>query len=251
MNPEASHVHPDHVAEVRDNIRRLREDRDLHALSRMWARAVAPYKYAYNFSWMGRPIVQVPQDVMALQELIFKVEPRVIVETGIAHGGSLVFHASMLSLLGGDRLAIGVDREIRPHNRTALEAHPMRERFALVEGSSTDPAIVQQVYDLVDGRGPVLVVLDSDHTHEHVLAELRAYAPLVGAGSYLVVLDTLVSDLPEELYAGKRWSRTSNPRSAVTEFLRECPRFSIDEDVDAKLLISVGPGGYLRATEDP
>lgn len=251
MNPEATAVHPDHAAEVRDNLRRLREDRDLHALSRMWARAVAPYKYAYNFSWMGRPIVQVPQDVMALQELIFRVEPRVIVETGIAHGGSLVFHASMLALLGGDRLAIGVDREIRPHNRAALEAHPMRERFALVEGSSTDPAVVRQVYDLVAGRGPVLVVLDSDHTHEHVLAELRAYAPLVGKDSYLVVLDTLVSDLPDELFVGKRWNKQSNPKSAVAEFLREAPRFSVDEDVDAKLLISVGPGGYLRASEDP
>jgi cephalosporin hydroxylase len=243
--------------EVRDNVLGMKADDDLRAFSRMWARAVARYRYAYNFRWMGRPIIQVPQDIVAMQELVFRVKPSVIVETGVAHGGSMVLNASLLELLGGDGVVVGVDVEIRPHNRAALDAHPLRKRMHLVEGSSTAPDVVGRVAEIVaehasrPGAGPVLVSLDSDHTHEHVLAELRAYAPLVTKGSYIVVFDTLIEDLPEDLFVGKRWGKGNNPKTAVRAFLEECPRFSVDDDIDAKLLITVAPGGWLRCDADP
>jgi cephalosporin hydroxylase len=235
----------------------MKADDDLQAFSRMWARAVARYRYAYNFTWLGRPIIQVPQDIVAMQELVFKVKPSVIVETGIAHGGSLVLNASLMELLGGDGIVVGVDRDIRAHNREALDAHPLRRRMRLLEGSSVDPAIVSEVHRLVaeqtakPGAGPVLVSLDSNHTHDHVLAELRAYAPLVGAGSYVVVFDTLIDDLPADLFADREWGPNNNPKTAVRAFLKECSRFEVDSDIDAKLLITVAPGGWLRCTEDP
>ena len=243
--------------EVADNVRGMKADDDLQAFSRMWARAVAKYRYAYNFSWLGRPIIQVPQDIVAMQELVFKVKPSVIVETGIAHGGSLVLNASLMELLGGNGIVIGVDRDIRAHNREALDAHPLRRRMKLIEGSSVDPEVVSEVGRLVreqtsvPGAGPVLVSLDSDHTHDHVLAELRAYAPLVKAGSYVVVFDTLIDDLPADLFVGKTWGPQNNPKTAVRAFLKECPRFAADLDIDAKLLITVAPGGWLRCLEDP
>ena len=238
-------------AEVAENVRGMRADADLKAFSRMWARAVARYRYAYNFSWMGRPIIQVPQDIVAMQELIFSVKPGVIVETGVAHGGSIIMHASLLELLGGDGIVVGVDCEIRSHNREAIDAHPMRKRIHLVEGSSTDADVVAQVHALAKDRGPVLVSLDSDHTHDHVLAELEAYSPLVGKGSYLVVMDTLIEDLPADLFDGKRWGPGNNPKTAVSAFLAKNDRFSVDEDIEAKLLITVAPGGWLRCVEDP
>lgn len=238
-------------AEVAENVRGMRADGDLKAFSRMWARAVAKYRYAYNFSWMGRPIIQVPQDIVAMQELIFQVKPGVIVETGVAHGGSIILHASLLELLGGDGIVVGVDREIRSHNREAIDAHPMKKRIHLLEGSSTDPEIVRQVFALAEGRGPVLVSLDSDHTHEHVLAELEAYSPLVKKGSYLVVFDTLIDDLPSDLFDGKRWGPGNNPKTAVNSFLQKNARFTVDEDIESKLLITVAPGGWLRCEEDP
>lgn len=232
-------------AEVATNIEGLKADPDLRALSRMWARAVGPHKYAYNFTWMGRPIIQVPQDVMAMQELIFRVKPDVIVETGIAHGGSLVFYASMLSLLGGDRFVVGVDVDIRAHNRREIEAHPMRPWIKMIEGSSLDPEVIRRVHAAATGRR-VLVALDSNHTHDHVLAELRAYADLVHEGSYLVVFDTLIEDLPASFSSGKPWGPGDNPKTAVRAFLAEQDRFAVDEGIDAKLQISVAPGGYLR-----
>lgn len=235
-------------AEVASNVEGLKADPDLRALSRMWARAVGPHKYTYNFTWMGRPIIQVPQDVMAMQELIFRVRPEVIVETGIAHGGSLVFHASMLELLGGDGVVIGVDVDIRAHNRREIDAHPMRRRICMLEGSSIDAELVRQVHAATKGRR-ALVALDSNHTHDHVLAELRAYAPLVHEGSYLVVFDTLIEDLPACFSEGRPWGPGDNPKTAVRAFLAEQDRFVVDEDIDAKLQISVAPGGYLRCVK--
>lgn len=243
--------------EVRENVKGMKADDDLQAFSRMWARAVARYRYAYNFRWLGRPIIQVPQDIVAMQELVFSVKPSVIIETGVAHGGSLVLNASLLELNGGDGVVIGVDVDIRAHNREALDAHPLRKRMHLVEGSSTAPDVVSRVCEIAadytsrPGAGPVLVSLDSDHTHEHVLAELRAYAPLVTKGSYIVVFDTLIEDLPEDLFEGKRWGKGNNPKTAVRSFLQDNPRFSVDDDIDAKLLITVAPGGWLRCNADP
>jgi cephalosporin hydroxylase len=236
--------------EVQDNIGRQHEDKDMQALSRIWVREVGRYKYSYNFTWLGRPVIQYPQDLFALQELIWRTRPEVIVETGIAHGGSLVFHASMLELAGGAGCVIGVDIDIRAHNRRAIEQHPMAHRIQLIQGSSIDPAIVQRVYEAVGQSRRVLVVLDSNHTHDHVLAELHAYSPLVGAGSYLVVFDTLIEDLPAELSAERPWGPGNNPKTAVHAFLRTTDRFEVDERIDAQLLISVAPHGYLRCTRD-
>jgi cephalosporin hydroxylase len=223
---------------------------DLQALSRIWLREVTPHKYAHNFTWLGRPIIQVPQDIMAMQELIWRIQPAAIVETGIAHGGSLIFYASMLELLGGDGFVIGVDIDIRAHNRREIERHPMFKRIRLLEGSSVAPEVVGEVKQAVGSVAPVLLVLDSKHTREHVLAELQAYTPLVGKGSYAVVFDTAIEDLPEHLIQDRPWKKGNSPKSAVVEFLETTKRFEIDHDMDAKLLISVAPHGYLRCVQD-
>ena len=208
-------------------------------------------KYSYNFSWLGRPIIQYPQDIVAMQELIWSVQPDLIIETGIAHGGSLIFSASMLELnaaCGGpkDARVLGVDIDIRAHNRAAIEAHPMARRITMLQGSSIDPSLVAQVKAEAQERERVLVSLDSMHTHDHVLAELRAYAPLTTRGSYCVVFDTLIEDLPENMYPDRPWKPGNSPKSAVQEFLRANSDFEVDTSIDNKLLISVANGGYLR-----
>ena len=236
-------------SEVQTNIEALRADKDLQALSRMWIRAIGPYRYVYNFTWWGRPILQHPQDLMAMQELVLRIEPDVIIETGVAHGGSVIFHASMLELLGGDRFVMGIDVDIRAHNRAEIEAHPMMKRIRLIEGSSVDPAVVARVGHAVAGKC-VLVSLDSNHTHDHVLAELRAYGPLVTKGSYAIVFDTLIDDLPASFSTGRPWGPGNNPKTAVNAYLKESNRFVPDDQIDAKLLISAAPGGYLRCVQD-
>ena len=236
--------------DVEQNIAAQRRDTDVQALSRLWMRLTAQSKYSYNFRWLGRPIIQFPQDMVAIQELIWDIKPQVIVETGIAHGGSLIFHASILELLGGEREVIGVDIDIRPHNRAEIEAHPLAKRITMFQGSSIDPGIVDQVKRRINGRGPVLVILDSNHTHDHVLAELQAYSPLVGRGSHLVVFDTLIDDMPAEFFPDRPWGPEDNPKTAVKAFLKTTDRFEIDQDLQAKLLITVAPDGYLRCVKD-
>jgi len=236
--------------EVRENIRQLGEDADVQALSRIWVREIARHRYAYNFSWMGRPIIQFPQDMIAMQEIIWQVRPDVIIETGVAHGGSLIYYASLLELLGGDRKVIGIDIDIRAHNRAEIERHPMSRRIQLVQGSSIDDTTAAQVHTLAGGGRTVLVVLDSHHTHAHVLRELQLYAPLVRAGSYVVVFDTLIEDLPADLIHDRPWGPGNNPRTAVREFLGVNPRFEVDSSIEHKLLITVAPGGYLRCLRD-
>jgi cephalosporin hydroxylase len=208
-------------------------------------------KYSYNFSWLGRPIIQYPQDVLAMQELIWSVQPELIIETGIAHGGSLIFSASMLELnaaCGGpaDARILGIDIDIRAHNRAAIEAHPMMRRITMIEGSSVAPEVVARVRQLAAGKKRVLVALDSNHTHDHVLAELEAYAPLTTVGSYCVVFDTIVENLPEELSVDRPWGPGNNPMTAARRYLRDHPEFEVDRRVDNKLMISVTPEGYLR-----
>jgi cephalosporin hydroxylase len=236
------------AAEVRRNIEHLKLDEDVQALSRIWLRETLAAKYSYNFNWLGRPIIQFPQDMIALQEIIWTTRPDLIVETGIAHGGSLVFYASLLELLGNDGRVVGVDIEIRPHNRAALERHPLFKRITLMEGSSVDPSIVGQVAQLAESYARVMVVLDSDHTHAHVLEELRRYAMLVTPGNYLVVFDTVIEVLPDTAFPDRAWGKGNNPMTAVREFLRTNDQFEVDTDLGAKLLITAAPDGYLRRT---
>jgi cephalosporin hydroxylase len=206
----------------------------------------ARYRYSYNFTWLGRPIIQYPQDIVALQEIVWSVRPDLIVETGIAHGGSLVLSASLLELAGGPGEVVGVDIEIRPHNREAIEAHPLGRRIHMIEGSSVDPAVVEQVRARAAGRERVMVLLDSNHTHEHVREELRLYSPLVTPGSYLVVYDTVIEDMPADAFPDRPWGRGDNPATAVRDFLAGADSFVLDEEIDGKLLLTVAPGGYLR-----
>jgi len=208
-------------------------------------------QYSYNFSWMGRPIIQYPQDMLAMQEIIWTVKPDLIIETGIAHGGSLIFSAAMLELnaaCGGNPEAsvLGLDIDIRPHNKAAIEAHPMAKRISMIQGSSIDPEIVDQVKAKAKGKERILVCLDSNHTHDHVLAELNAYAPLTTVGSYCVVFDTIVEDMPVELIHNRPWAPGNNPKTAVWEYIKSHPEFEIDKRYDNKLLVSVAPDGYLR-----
>ena len=230
--------------DVARRVRALRNADTLKARSMEFMRESIDARYSYNFSWMGRPIIQYPQDMIAMQEILWEVRPELIVETGIAHGGSLVYYASLCELIGQGEV-LGIDIDIRPHNREAIEAHPMFRRISLLQGSSTDPAIVQQVSARAAGKR-VLVVLDSNHTHDHVLAELEAYAPLVSVGSYCVVFDTIVEDLPPGLYPDRNWDVGNNPKTAVHAFLARDDRFEIDRDIEAKVQITVAPDGYLR-----
>jgi cephalosporin hydroxylase len=234
-----------------DLIRAMGADSALRGVARDFIVRGAAYRYAYNFSWLGVPIIQHPEDLVAMQELVWRVKPDVIVETGVAHGGSLVFYASMLQLLGGDGFVVGIDIDIRAHNREKIEAHPLASRIRLVQGSSIDPATVADVARLTEGRTRALVVLDSNHTHAHVLDELRLYSPFVRKDSYLVVFDTVVEDMPAEHFTNRPWAPGNSPMTAVREFLRENRRFVVDGEYDDKLLISVAPEGYLRCVEDP
>jgi cephalosporin hydroxylase len=203
-------------------------------------------QYSYNFSWMGRPIIQYPQDMIAMQEIIWSVKPDLIIETGIAHGGSLIYYASLLELIGKGEV-LGIDIDIREHNRKEIEGHPMYKRIKMIQGSSIDDAIVNQVKEFAKGKPVVLVCLDSNHTHEHVLGELNSYSPLVTHGSYIVTFDTIVEDLPDGYFSQKRpWGISNNPRTAVSEFLQANKNFEVDASIDNKLLISVAPGGYLK-----
>jgi len=210
----------------------------------------AEYRYSYNFSWLGRPIIQYPQDIVATQEIIWRVQPDAIIETGIAHGGSLIFYASMLELLGGDGQVLGVDIDIRAHNRAEIERHPLYRRITMLEGSSTDEATARQVRAFARDRRRVMLVLDSNHTHEHVLRELELYAPLVTKDSYLIVFDTVIEDMPDNFFPDRPWGRGNNPRTAVAAYLATSDRFEVDQEIERKLLLTVAPGGYLRCIKD-
>jgi len=234
---------------------------ELCASAATFMRTSAASKYSYNFTWQGRPIIQYPQDMVAMQELIWQIKPDLIIETGIAHGGSLIFNASMLSLLDicdaiesgivinpkiSRRKVLGIDIDIRPVNRAAIEAHPMASRIQMIQGSSIAPEIVEQVRQVAKPYSRVVVCLDSNHTHDHVLAELEAYAPLVSTGSYCVVFDTIIEDLPSDMFPDRPWGQGNNPRTAVWQYLEKHPEFQPDLKLQNKLLITVAPYGYLQ-----
>lgn len=218
---------------------------ELQELTDKWFLESAKHNYSYHFKWMGLPIIQYPQDIQAMQELIWEVKPDLIIETGVARGGSLVFYASMLELLGAGRV-VGIDIDIRPHNRKAIEEHPMSKRIHLIEGSSVDQETVDMVSEIALNHKTIMVALDSNHTHDHVLKELQAYAPMVTKGSYCVVFDTVVEKMPASYFADRPWDVGDNPMTAVKEYLTQTSDFQIDKMMDAKLQPSVAPSGYLR-----
>ena len=252
-------------AECESEVLGMSEDASLAKLTKDWLTAASRRKYSYHFEFLGRPIIQYPQDMVAIQELIWEIKPDLIVETGIAHGGSLIMSASMLALLdlceaqeagialephASRRKVVGVDIDIRAHNRAAVEAHPMASRITMIQGSSTAVDIIEQVHGLAEGYERILVCLDSNHTHEHVLAELEAYAPLTSLGSYCVVFDTIVEDLPPDMFPDRPWGRGDNPKTAVHEYLKSHPEFIVDNQIERKLLVTVAPSGYLRRVAD-
>lgn len=217
---------------------------------RTWLQKATQHSYTHHFTWMGRPIIQLPQDMIAMQQIIWAVRPRIIIETGIARGGSLVYYASLLELIGEDGIVLGIDVDIREHNRGAIDAHPMRKRIEMIEGSSIASDIITQVHQRAADHHPVLVVLDSNHTHDHVLAELQAYAPLVTRGSYLVVYDTAIADVPPKVLGDRPWGPGNNPKTAVHAFLESTDRFEIDRELEHSLMLTVAPDGYLRCVKD-
>ena len=232
------------------NIRAQGQDAGLREKSLEWMLGTFPYSYSYNFSWLGIPIIQFPQDIVALQEIIWELKPDLIIETGVAHGGSVIFSASILELIGGDGRVVGIDIDIREHNRARIEAHPMAKRITLIQGSSVSPAVIEEVNELARHRKTIMVILDSNHTHEHVAKELELYAPLVSKDSYLVVFDTSIEDAPAEFFAGRPWGKGNNPRTAVWDFLKTTDRFVVDKDIESKLLVTVAPDGYLKCVKD-
>jgi len=253
------------LRQVQKNVRILGEDPELRKKSLDWMLSVSSGYYTYNFSFLGRPIIQYPQDMMAMQELIWSVKPDLIIETGIAHGGSLIMNAALLAMIDyceavengelldtkkTDRCVVGIDIDIRSHNRKAILAHPMSNRISMIEGSSIDPVVIAEVTNIAKKYNRVFVCLDSNHTHQHVLKELFAYSPLVSKGSYCVVFDTLIEDTPSGYIGDRPWGKGNNPKTAVWEFLKKNDRFEIDKNIENKLLITVAPDGYLKCIKD-
>ena len=231
-------------------IDRMASDVFMRQLSFDWFIESCRHKYSYYFTWLGRPIIQFPQDIMAMQEIIWKIKPDLIIETGIARGGSIIFYASMLELLGFDGQVLGIDIDIRNHNRVEIERHPMFKRITMIEGSSTDEEIVKKVYDFANNKQKVMVLLDSNHTHDHVFRELKLYSHLVKKGSYLVVFDTIIEKMPKDFFPDRPWGKGNNPMTAVLEFLKGTDRFEPDKEIEDKILITVAPNGYLKCIKD-
>ena len=235
-----------------------------------WLRNANNHKYSYHFKWMNRPIIQYPQDIQMMQELIMEVEPDLIIETGIAHGGSILFSASMMALLdlsdsiknnenyditNSQRKVLALDIDIREHNKKEILNNPFSKYIEMLEGSSIDDSIINKVHNIAKNFKKILIFLDSNHTHEHVLAELNAYANLTSVGSYIVVFDTVIDYLPENhlpnesnpsMSEARTYTKGNSPMSAVREFLKDNENFKIISEIDSKLLISVAPEGYLK-----
>lgn len=245
----------DFAGEVQKNISALAADSELWEKSLNWMFDVGRHRYTYNFQWLGRPIIQYPQDIVAMQELVSQVQPDLIVETGIAHGGSLVLSASLLVLLDvmegkdprtSERKVVGVDIDIRENSRKALDEHPLRFKMELLQGSSVDPEIVEQVHEFAGSAERVLVALDSNHTKSHVASELSSYANLVSVGSYCIVFDTVVEFMTPEFTTGREWGPGNSPLNAVDEFVKSNPNFEVNHDFDSRLQVTVARGGYLK-----
>lgn len=254
-------IHDQFKRECEEEVTVQGADLELQQASSAWMNLANALKYSYHFEWLGRPIIQYPQDIIAMQEVIWSVQPDLIIETGIAHGGSLIFSAAMLAQLDmceaiesdvsfnpkeSHRKVLGIDIDIRAHNRTAIEAHPMASRIQMIQGSSIAPEIIRQVKEVASSYNRILVCLDSNHTHEHVLRELEAYAPLTSVGSYCVVFDTVIEDLPADMFPDRSWGPGNNPKTAVWDYLKTHQEFEIDKSIQHKFLITVAPDGYLK-----
>jgi len=237
--------------EKAENIKKLQSNDSLKIKSLDWMNSTAPYRYTYHFELLGRPIIQYPQDIIAMQEIIWNVKPDLIMETGIAHGGSIIFSASMMALLEkcgciDKGHVIAVDIDIREHNMIEIEKHPLSQYITMIQGSSIDEETVARVHSLAENYDRILISLDSNHTHYHVLAELNSYASLTSVGSYCVVFDTVIEDMPKNSFPDRPWDRGNNPKTAVREFLNKHDEFKIDKEIESKLLITVAPDGYLK-----
>jgi len=247
--------------ERRQQIAGYPRDLAFSAQSQAWLEASMRRRYVYNFDWLGRPIIQYPQDIVAMQELVWSTRPDLIIETGIAHGGSLVLSASLLAMLdycdaieagtlldpkASKRKVLGIDIDIRSHNRDSIESHPLAHMIDMIQGSSITPEIIAKVQAYAKDYQRIMVCLDSNHTHEHVLSELSAYAPLTSPGCFCVVFDTFVEDMPVDLFPNRPWTKGDNPKTAVWDYLKTHPEFEIDKSIEHKLQITVAPDGYLK-----
>lgn len=232
--------------EVLERIESYSMDGEFQKLALEWTKQSLLKKYVYNFKWLGRPIIQSPQDIVGLQEIIWEVKPDLIIETGVAHGGSIIFSASMLEIIGGNGKVVGIDIDIREHNRKEIENHSMFKRIELIEGSSISEETTQKVRDIAADYSNTMVVLDSNHTHNHVIKELELYSSLVSVGSYLVVFDTFIEDMPRDFFSDRPWNVGDNPKTAVFEFLEENNNFEIDKTIENKLMVTSAPSGFLK-----
>jgi cephalosporin hydroxylase len=261
MTLSISNPTADFEDEIACSIATYPEKKVWNKITSEWMVQAFENRYMYNFTCLGRPIIQTPIDIVAMQELIWQIKPDLIIETGIAHGGSLIFSASMLAMLDmceaietgqtlnpkvSKRKVLGLDIDIRQHNKEAIEVHPMASRIEMIQGSSIAPEVMQQVQHIAKEYKTILVCLDSNHTHDHVLAELEAYASLISVGSYCVVFDTVIEDMPKEMFPDRPWGPGDNPKTAVWEYLKTHPEFEIDKSIPNKLLITVAPDGYLK-----
>lgn len=238
-----------YAEQVQQNIEGLKKDQELKEKGLDWLLNTAVHRYSYNFSWLGVPIIQFPQDIMAMQELIWKIKPDLIIETGVAHGGSLLFYASMLELVGADAEVLGIDIDIRDHAYENLNRSPLKKRIQTLQGSSIDSNILDQVRQYAGNKERVLVALDSNHSHDHVLKELELYSRFVDKGSYIVVFDSIIENMPEGYFQDRPWNKKSNPKTAVREFLEKDDRFVVDEDLESKLGVTFCPEGYLKCVK--
>lgn len=230
-----------------DRVNSYMKDKNFVELTRQWEKEAFKKNYVYNFEWLGRPIIQYPQDILIVQEVINNVNPDIIIEIGIAHGGSIIFSASILQLIGKkDSFVIGVDVDIRDHNRKEIEKSPMSERIKLIEGSSIEKSTIMQVEEHIEPGKKVMVILDSMHTHDHVLKELKAYSKYVTKDSYIIVQDTHIEDLPNEFWADRPWSHGDSPKTAVFEFVKEDDSYEIDSYYEDKAMITCAKSGFLK-----
>jgi cephalosporin hydroxylase len=247
----------DHAERVKNNVSNLIENKLFAELSKEWSEQSIKAEYSYNFEWLGRPLIQYPTDLVGMQEVFFKTKPDLVIETGIAHGGSLIFSASMMALMDicdgvseieSARHVIGVDIDIKPHNRRAIEEHPLFSRITLLEGSSVDQSLFSELSDIAKNYKRIMVILDSNHTHDHVLEELRMYSELVSIGNYCIVMDTVIETSPIAALADRPWTVGNNPMTAVKQFLAEGSNFAVDKEIEYKLSVTVAPNGWLRRT---